>query len=124
MQSPTLDQRPQQGTKKWSSESTSARIQEPRGRRATQPTFWYSRQRFRPGPNPSTAGMHLNNSREKTTIVTTIFERLDRGRPAPKPERRQQTSPQLEILLDWLLNRWDKPTVSARDIYRSGPGPI
>ena len=60
----------------------------------------------------------------------TIFERLNRRRPsfadepAPKPEHRQQTSPLLEILLDWLLNRWPNPTVTARDIYRSGPGPI
>jgi len=58
--------------------------------------------------------------------VATIFERLDRERPVAdeQPERRQQTSPLLEILLDWLLNRWPNPTVTARDIYRSGPGPI
>jgi len=62
--------------------------------------------------------------------TVTIFERLNRRQPsfadepAPKPEHRQQTSPLLEILLDWLLNRWPNPTVTARDIYRSGPGPI
>ena len=44
--------------------------------------------------------------------------------PPPRPERRQQTSPLLEILLDWLLNRWPNPTVTAREIYRSGPGPL
>ena len=44
--------------------------------------------------------------------------------PPPRPEHRQQTSPLLEILLDWLLNRWPNPTVTAREIYRSGPGPL
>jgi hypothetical protein len=44
--------------------------------------------------------------------------------PAPRPEPGQRTSPLLEVLLDWLLNRWSNPTVTARDIYRSGPGPI
>jgi len=56
----------------------------------------------------------------------TIFDRLNRGRPAPvkKMTEQQPTSPLLEILLDWILNRWPHPTVTARDIYRSGPGPI
>jgi hypothetical protein len=44
--------------------------------------------------------------------------------PPPKSEHRQQTSPLLEILLDWLLNRWPNPTISARDVYRRAPSPI
>ena len=44
--------------------------------------------------------------------------------PSPKPKPKQRTSPLLEILLDWLLNRWPNPTVTAREIYRSGPGPL
>jgi hypothetical protein len=48
----------------------------------------------------------------------------DNPNPEPKPKFKQRTSPQLEILLDWLLNRWNKPTVSARDIYRSGPSSL
>jgi hypothetical protein len=42
----------------------------------------------------------------------------------PKQELKQRTSPLLEILLDWLLNRWSNSTVSLRDIYRHGPGPL
>jgi Protein of unknown function (DUF3987) len=37
------------------------------------------------------------------------------------------TDPELLLakkLLDWLLLVWDKPTVSARDIYRCGPNAI
>jgi len=41
--------------------------------------------------------------------------------PPPKSTPKQQTSPLLEDLLDWLLNRWTKPSVTARDIYRCGP---
>jgi hypothetical protein len=33
-------------------------------------------------------------------------------------------SPPVERLLDWLVNRWGKPTVSARDICRFGPKPL
>jgi len=44
--------------------------------------------------------------------------------PSPKPERRQRTSPLLEELLDWLLNRWTNSTVTARDVYRHGPSPL
>jgi len=34
------------------------------------------------------------------------------------------SSPPIERLLDWLVNRWPKPTVCARDIHRLGPNPI
>jgi hypothetical protein len=33
-------------------------------------------------------------------------------------------SSQIEKLLDWLVNHWPGPTVSARDIYRHGPCPL
>jgi hypothetical protein len=29
-----------------------------------------------------------------------------------------------QVLLDWLLDAWDKPTITARDIYRLGPNAI
>jgi len=33
-------------------------------------------------------------------------------------------SPPIEKLLDWLVNRWPKPSVRVRDICRFGPNPI
>jgi hypothetical protein len=42
--------------------------------------------------------------------------------PPPKSEPKPQTSPLLEDLLDWLLNRWAHPSVTARDLARCGPG--
>jgi hypothetical protein len=30
-------------------------------------------------------------------------------------------SPPIERLLDWLINRWTRPTICARDIYVYGP---
>jgi len=44
--------------------------------------------------------------------------------PPPKSGPKQQTSPLLEELLDWLLKRWTGATVTARDIYRQGPSPL
>ena len=44
--------------------------------------------------------------------------------PPPKSEPKQQTSPLLEDLLNWLLNRWTGPSVTARDVSRFGPGPL
>jgi hypothetical protein len=44
--------------------------------------------------------------------------------PPPKAKPQQQTSPLLEDLLDWLLNQWTGPNVTARDVYRHGPSPL
>jgi len=53
--------------------------------------------------------------------MTTIFDRLARGRPAPAEEKTKQQPKQLaEALLGW-LERWPKPTVSSRDIRIWGP---
>ena len=41
--------------------------------------------------------------------------------PPPKSAPKQQTSPLLEDLLDWLLNRWTGTTITARDVSRCGP---
>jgi hypothetical protein len=52
--------------------------------------------------------------------AVTIFERLDRRRPAPtptEPTREDQTT----ILLEWLIKCWPHPTIAARDINRSAP---
>ena len=55
--------------------------------------------------------------------MTTIFDRLARSRPA-KTEIKlpHQNSPQ--ILLDWLLQHWHRPTISVREIGVYGPNPI
>ena len=52
-----------------------------------------------------------------------LFERLAQGRPAPAEPARKQPPTELEAaqkLLDF-LQRWDKPTVSVRDIRIWGP---
>jgi hypothetical protein len=67
----------------------------------------------------------------------SLFERLDKGRPPteapPSPEIIRMgpaavTIPPAgpkahptEIFLDWLINRWTKPTISLREICRHGP---
>jgi hypothetical protein len=66
----------------------------------------------------------------------SLFEKLDRGQPpaeAPPPEIIRMgpaaaiippAGPEAhptEKLLDWLINRWTKPTVSLRELQRHGP---
>jgi len=53
--------------------------------------------------------------------TVTIFERLDRGRPAPVKKKTKADHPQL--LLDF-LQRWNKPNISSRDIRIYGPTAI
>ena len=58
--------------------------------------------------------------------MANLFERLDR-RPPPTEEavkRPRSGSPPIEMLLDWLVNDWPKPTIAARDIYTYGPNSI
>jgi hypothetical protein len=53
-----------------------------------------------------------------------LFERLDQGRPAPEPKVvNQPDKDPAQRLLDW-LQRWNKPTVSMRQICQFGPRPI
>ena len=59
--------------------------------------------------------------------MASLFERLDKGRPAPVEAATEQLrggSPPIEKLLDWLVNYWTKPTVTAREIYTYGPNPV
>jgi hypothetical protein len=53
-----------------------------------------------------------------------IFERLDKGRPPTKEviSERAQEIQHAQKLLDW-LQRWNRPTVSWRDIHNHGPRP-
>jgi hypothetical protein len=52
-----------------------------------------------------------------------LFQRLDRGRPPQAEEQPRRRSPQLERLLDWLVNHWPRPTISAAEICTYGPRP-
>lgn len=56
--------------------------------------------------------------------MANLFERLNQGRPAPTEEAIKQWrggAPPIEKLLDWLVNHWDKTTVTAREIRIYGP---
>ena len=59
--------------------------------------------------------------------MASLFERLNAGRPAPAEETIKQPrigSPPIEKLLDWLVNYWTHPTISAREICIYGPNCI
>ena len=47
--------------------------------------------------------------------MATLFDRLNKERPAPGPEAKKPHS-DAQKMLDWLM-RWPKPTVSACEIY-------
>jgi len=54
--------------------------------------------------------------------MATLFDRLNKERPAPGPEAKKPHS-DAQKMLDWLM-RWPKPTVSACEIYQYGPHSI
>jgi hypothetical protein len=60
------------------------------------------------------------------TAMASLFERLAKGRPPTEEVLKQprESSPPIEKLLDWLVNHWAKPTVTAREIYIYGPNSI
>jgi hypothetical protein len=43
--------------------------------------------------------------------------------PTPEVKQPLTQSPQLEKLLDWLVNHWPRPTISVADICTYGPRP-
>jgi len=51
--------------------------------------------------------------------VASIFERLNRNRPAPPPEEKAQVDP-AQRLLTW-LPRWPRDTITVRQIRVYGP---
>src|SRR5262249_28696811 len=51
----------------------------------------------------------------------TIFNRLARGRPPEAKIEQPLNHPQ--ILLDWLIRFWTKPSITARDLHRLAPQP-
>jgi hypothetical protein len=52
-----------------------------------------------------------------------LFERLSKERPSPSSTRKARQLEGAQKLLDW-LQRWDKPTVRARDIQYGGPNSL
>jgi len=54
--------------------------------------------------------------------MANLFERLGRDRPSPPTKKAQETSP-AQKLLDW-LQRWNRSTISIRDVHNFGPNSI
>jgi hypothetical protein len=54
--------------------------------------------------------------------MATLFERLSQGRPAKAAVKQPHTEP-AQLLLNW-LQRWNKPTVTWKEIRNFGPRPI
>ena len=55
--------------------------------------------------------------------MVSLFERLDKGRPPPIESRPNEITP-AQKLLDFLQQHWTKPTITSREICRSGPNAI
>jgi hypothetical protein len=55
--------------------------------------------------------------------VPTLFERLSKERPSPSSTRKARQLEGAQKLLDW-LQRWNKDTVTVRDIHIYGPNAI
>ena len=55
--------------------------------------------------------------------MSNLFDRLDRGRPTPTPTEAVIQDPTV-TLLEWLVKRWPNPSITLRDIHRSGPRAI
>jgi hypothetical protein len=49
-----------------------------------------------------------------------LFERLDLGRPTEAKVKQPDKDP-AQRLLDWLINHWSKPSITAREIQQFGP---
>jgi hypothetical protein len=61
-------------------------------------------------------------------MADSLFERLSKGRPVPQVEETinhpRWNPPTADRLLDWLLTRWEKDTVTVREIRAYGPSSI
>jgi hypothetical protein len=61
-------------------------------------------------------------------VADSLFERLSKGRLVPQVEETinhpRWNPPTADKLLDWLLTRWTKDTVTIRDIRAFGPSSI
>ena len=59
--------------------------------------------------------------------MVSLFKRLAQERPQQEqtpPPTPLPTPPETLRLLNWLQHNWGRPTICARDIYRSGPSPL
>ena len=59
--------------------------------------------------------------------MTSLFERLDAGRPPPAEAVSKQPHNEItpaQKLLDFLQQHWTKPTITSREICRSAPNAI
>jgi hypothetical protein len=56
-------------------------------------------------------------------MAQDIFERLNKGRAKKINSAQDLKIQHAQKLLDW-LQRWDKPTLSTRNIRQGGPGSI
>jgi hypothetical protein len=54
-------------------------------------------------------------------MMVSLFEKLNAGRPPPPTEKAVEHSSPIEKLLDWLVNYWPEPTITAQKIYTYGP---
>ena len=54
--------------------------------------------------------------------MTTLFDRLARGRPQQQPTS-SSTPMAAGVLLDWLQHKWAQPTIRAKTLYQFGPRP-
>jgi hypothetical protein len=73
------------------------------------------------GNEPSVFARYINAPKERPTEPATI----PRGpllRPIVPPT--DYKSPPIEKCLDWLVNRWPKPTVRGREFLQFGPNTI
>ena len=56
--------------------------------------------------------------------MASLFDKLAAGRPPVEGPTPQQVPLAAGLLLDWLQNKWTRPTVHVRDICIYGPRPI
>jgi hypothetical protein len=58
--------------------------------------------------------------------VGSLFERLSKDRSTTEANAAKLARKPLpaQLLLNWLLNDWPRPTVRARDIHRLGPNSL
>jgi hypothetical protein len=52
--------------------------------------------------------------------MADLFERLKQPPPTEEKTKQPPEDP-TEKLLEWLVNHWNKPTITGRDFYRHGP---
>jgi hypothetical protein len=59
-------------------------------------------------------------------MVSSLFERLKTGRPALQATKEEIEQPPkgIELLLTWLMTRWNADLITLRQVRAYGPGPV